>query len=72
MLRGEEVRRRRKEKGLSMTEVSATSGISMSRLGDYELGKRHNLELYSLLRLCAVLGCTVDEIIDYDYFRDGE
>lgn len=72
MLDGKKLREKRFKKGWTMAELSCRSGIAMSRIQDYESGKRTNLELYSLLRLCNTLGCRVDDVIDYDAHRDGE
>lgn len=65
MLDGKKLRDKRFQKGWTMAEFSVRSGVALSRIQEYELGKRDNLELHSLLRLCNTLGCRVDDLINY-------
>ena len=65
MLNGKKLREKRFQKGWTMREFSLRSGVALSRVQDYEQGKRDNLELRSLLKMCNVLGCRVDDVIDY-------
>jgi transcriptional regulator with XRE-family HTH domain len=52
---GERARTLRRERGLTLQEVSGRSGITLSRLGRIELGERE-LSVGCLVRLARALG----------------
>lgn len=52
-----------KEKGISRQELSHTAGISYSSLS--RLSNNLPLQMESLVRICKVLDCKVDDIMDY-------
>ncbi len=59
----EKLREKRKEAGLSQTELAAACGISMRTLQNYESGKRYPANLEIAGRLAATLGTRTDLLL---------
>ena len=60
---GEELRRRRKELGLSQEMLAVDAGIDRSYMGGVERGE-HNLTVMSLLRIASALDCKASSLLD--------
>lgn len=58
---GEEIRRRRKEQGLTIEQLAAKSGMAFSAISQIETGKRapHST---SVVKLAAALGCEAGDL----------
>ena len=52
-----------KEKGISRQELSHAAGISYSSLS--RLSNNLPLQMDSLVLICKVLNCRIDDIVDY-------
>lgn len=61
---GEKLRKKRKELGLSILELSMQSGISDSHISLIENAKKHKISLNIYLRLAACLGIKPSEIFN--------
>lgn len=58
----ENLKRLRKEKNMSQTELAVRLGVKQNTVSSWEKGVRHP-GLRMLLALANVFGCTVDELI---------
>lgn len=56
----------REQRGLSQQKLSALSGIQQSCICSYEKGKTMP-NLRSLMAMCLVMGCTIDEYVGTKY-----
>ena len=63
---GENLKRLRKEKGLSLTDLSKSSGLGLSTISQIESGVRENLRSESLKKVSEALGVTVDSLFSID------
>lgn len=56
---------KRKEAGLSQSQLAAKSGISLRTLQYYEIGKRdiRKAAVETVIALAEALGCSINEII---------
>ena len=59
----------RKEKNISLSELSKRSGLSISFLSNYENGKA-NISVASLKKISAALGVSISQLITDDDKRD--
>ena len=51
------------DKGLSKSELIKASKISTNAMA--RMGKGEDVRLYTLVKICAVLDCKIDDIIEY-------
>jgi transcriptional regulator with XRE-family HTH domain len=58
---GEEIRRRRKEQGLTIPQLAAKAGMAPSAISQIETGKR-NPHSVSVIKLAEGLGCEVGDL----------
>ena len=58
---GEEIRRRRREKGLTGVQLAARAGMAPSAISQIETGKRTPLSA-SVIKLAAALECEVADL----------
>lgn len=58
-----EIRRIRKELGLTQEEFASKLGMSQAAISRYETGER-TPDVYDLLAIARYLGCKVDDLID--------
>lgn len=58
------IRKFRKEKGLTQVDVSKLTGFTQSRVAEYETEryKPENITLGAAISLANALGCTLDEL----------
>lgn len=58
------IRKIRKEKGLTQVQVSKATGFTQSRVAEYETEryKPENITLGAAINLANALGCTLDEL----------
>lgn len=59
---GENLKRLRQERGLTLTDLSKASGLGLSTLSQIESGARENLRSESLKKVSDALGITVDSL----------
>ncbi len=52
-----------KEKNISRTELVRLSKISTNAMA--KLGKNEDVRVQILIKLCSVLNCKIDDIMDY-------
>ena len=66
MDKGTKLRRMRVKTGYSQTELSALSGVPLKTLQRYEQNGQplNNAKLKTLISLCFVLGCKIEDIIE--------
>ena len=55
---GEQLRKIREDKGMSIRELAERADIHFSNVGKIELGK-YNVSIDVLNRICKVLGCQI-------------
>ena len=60
----EEVLARR---GMKARELATAIGLSETQLSMFRSGKVKGIRFGTLARLCAALGCTPGELLDYDF-----
>ena len=54
----------RKDRGLTQVQLAALTGLNQGDISRIESGQRQNVSLATLDRLCAALGCPVDELVE--------
>ena len=55
--------------GMSRTQMRLKAGISTKQLA--KLGKNENVSTEILVKICAALGCNIDEIMDVVKQKEG-
>jgi len=60
----ENLKRYRRERGLSQTELAAAAATNQSRVSEIERGETANPSLSRLCRIAAALGVTVDALLE--------
>lgn len=58
------------DKNINKTQLSAKAGITTNAMA--KLGKNEFVQLEILVKICGVLNCKIDEIIDYTYEKNNE
>lgn len=53
-------------RGMKARELAATIGLSETQMSLFRSGKVKGIRFGTLARLCAALGCTPGELLDYD------
>lgn len=73
MLVSQKITAIRKDKGMSMTELAAASGIAQTSISRYESGKIKKIEEDKLVKIANALGVSYDELIKGDplYEKQG-
>jgi len=71
---GQNVRRLRKQSGLSQGDLAAKMGVKQGTLSDWERDRRGLPEAPTLLKVAKAMGCSVDDLLvgvdaDYDLSR---
>ncbi len=54
-------------RGMKARELAATIGLSETQMSLFRSGKVKGIRFGTLARLCAALGCTPGELLDYDF-----
>lgn len=64
--RGTKLQAKRKERGLSQSQLAAASGVNLRTLQKYEIGEKdlNGAKLSTLLRLCIALECRLIDILN--------
>ncbi len=57
-------------RGMKARELAAVIGLSETQLSLFRSGKVKGIRFGTLARLCAALGCTPGELLDYDLDAD--
>lgn len=55
------------EKGISRTELVHMAKISTNAMA--KLGKNEDVRLQILIKICDVLDCKIDDIVDYSMYQ---
>ena len=55
------------DKGISKTQLIKMTGISTNSLS--KLGKNESVQLAIILKICKVLECMIDDIVDYKFYN---
>ncbi|MGZ3297625.1 MAG: helix-turn-helix domain-containing protein [Asticcacaulis sp.] len=53
--------------GLKAKEVARRAGLSETQLSLFRSGKVKGIRFATLARLCAVMGCGLDDIMSYEF-----
>lgn len=56
------------DKGINKTQLREKTGISTNSLA--KLGKNESVQLEILIKICSVLKCNVDDIVDYSIDKE--
>lgn len=59
----------RKKKRLSRRQLSLKSGVARGYISELESGKYDNPTIKVLCKLCKILGCTLEELVDCEDFK---
>ena len=64
--RGTKLQAKRKERGLSQSQLAEASGVNVHTLQKYEIGEKdlNGAKLATLLRLCIALDCRLIDILN--------
>ncbi len=64
--RGTKLQAKRKERGLSQSQLAEVSGVNLRTLQKYEIGEKdlNGAKLSTLLRLCIALECKLIDILN--------
>lgn len=64
--RGTKLQAKRKERGLSQSQLATASGVNIRTLQKYEIGEKdlNGAKLSTLLRLCIALECRLIDILN--------
>lgn len=54
-------------RAMKARELAATIGLSETQLSLFRGGKVKGIRFGTLARLCAALGCTPGDLLDYDF-----
>ena len=66
MFVGQNLKIKRKEKGISTTQLSKEIGVNQSTIVRYENGQVRRIPNDQLLKIADCLGCSVDELVGDD------
>lgn len=58
--------------GRTARELAAEIGISETQLSLFRSGKVKGIRFRTLARMCAALGCTPGELLDYDWSDEDQ
>lgn len=58
--------------GRTARELAAEIGISETQLSLFRSGKVKGIRFRTLARMCAALGCTPGELLDYDWADEDQ
>ena len=61
----------RKDKKISLRQLSKRSGVAQGYLSQLETGKFNNPTLLIMIKLCKVLICTLNDLVDWKEDVDG-
>lgn len=56
------------DKGINKTKLREKTGISTNSLA--KLGKNESVQLEILIKICSVLKCNIDDIVDYSIDKE--
>lgn len=56
------------DKGINKTQLREKTGISTNSLA--KLGKNESVQLETLIKICNVLKCNIDDIVDYSIDKE--
>lgn len=56
------------DKGINKTQLREKTGISTNSLA--KLGKNESVQLEILIKICSVLKCNIDDIVDYSIDKE--
>lgn len=56
------------DKGINKTQLREKTGISTNSLA--KLGKNESVQLEILIKICNVLKCNIDDIVDYSIDKE--
>lgn len=54
-------------RGMKAKELARQMGISETQLSLFRSGKVRGIRFSTIAAMCAVLGCTPGDLLDYDY-----
>ena len=57
------------DKGINKTQLRLQAGINTNALDT--LGKHEMAQMEVLIRICKVLNCKIDDIVDYSYGKEA-
>lgn len=55
---------------MSKTQLIKEAKISTNAMA--QMGKNESVRMETLVKICGVLGCKIDDIVDYEYKSDGK
>jgi transcriptional regulator with XRE-family HTH domain len=64
MISAAKIAKRREKLGLSQAEAAAKAGFTRQRWNDIESGRKLNLEMGTLERVAAALGCKAKDLLE--------
>lgn len=56
------------DKGINKTQLRLQAGINTNALA--KLGKNETVQMEVLIRICKVLNCKINDIVDYSYDKE--
>lgn len=56
------------DKGINKTQLREMTGITTNILA--KLGKNESVQIETLLKICKVLECKIDDIVDYSAVKE--
>ena len=67
---GDNIKKIRKEKGLTQKQLGEKLGVSQAAIGQFESGKQ-NLKIDTLHKIAEALNVAIQDIVSDDYYFDG-
>ena len=58
------------ERSMTRTQLKDAAGITTNAMA--KLGKNESVPLETLEKICRVLHCTIDDILDFDFTDESE
>lgn len=63
---GDKIYELRNIRGITQLQMAIDSGLSLHAVRQIECGQRKNITVLTALRICTVLRCTINQLIDYE------
>ena len=65
------IKQLRQNLNMSRAELSKQSGVPARTIDDWENGRRKPRDVYQLKKIADVLGCYIEDLIDWDKEKGG-
>lgn len=65
------IKQLRQNLNMSRAELSKQSGVPARTIDDWENGRRKPRDVYQLKKIADVLGCYIEDLIDWDNEESG-